>query len=382
MSTSQRLGLWKGARTLVEVGALAAAFVSAFVYRFAFPIPADRVDKLLVLIGPGGAARGRSRCGSSGPTATRGATPPSTTSPTSSWPCPASALVLMVLRFLPATPERRPPVARRDHGELGHRRRPPPPASACCAGCSPSTARRAAASADGMPRRRVLLVGAGRAGVMVAKEIAQRPELGIAPLGFVDDDPAKAGRRVAGLEVLGTTHDLALLAQSTGRDRGHPHHGLGRTRRHPPHRRRLRVGRPGHQDHPGPVRDRRRAGQPQPHPSRVRRGPAGARPGRPRPHLAARPARRQDRDDHRRRRLHRVRAGPPGRPLRPPHDRAGRALRAGPVAHPPRAVRAAPAPRPAALHRRRLRRGTHAAAVRSSTPRRWSSTPPPTSTCR
>jgi FlaA1/EpsC-like NDP-sugar epimerase len=38
-----------------------------------------------------------------------------------------------------------------------------------------------------------MLVGAGQAGVMVAKEIANRPDLGIRPVGFIDDDPTKHG---------------------------------------------------------------------------------------------------------------------------------------------------------------------------------------------
>ena len=67
-----------------------------------------------------------------------------------------------------------------------------------------------------MSARRVLLIGAGRAGVMVGKEISQRPELALQPVGFVDDDPNKAHRRIGGLDVLGTTDDLAMLARTTG----------------------------------------------------------------------------------------------------------------------------------------------------------------------
>ena len=61
-----------------------------------------------------------------------------------------------------------------------------------------------------------LLVGAGRGGVMVAKEIGGRPQLGIAPLGFVDDDLLKAGSVIHGLRVLGPTADIGRIARQTG----------------------------------------------------------------------------------------------------------------------------------------------------------------------
>jgi FlaA1/EpsC-like NDP-sugar epimerase len=58
-----------------------------------------------------------------------------------------------------------------------------------------------------------LLVGAGLAGVQVAKEIANRPELGFHPVGFVDDDPRKLGSVIHGIRVLGTTKSIIQLAQ-------------------------------------------------------------------------------------------------------------------------------------------------------------------------
>lgn len=47
--------------------------------------------------------------------------------------------------------------------------------------------------ATGTARDRVLLIGAGEAGVLVAREIANRPDLGLQPVGFLDDDPLKVG---------------------------------------------------------------------------------------------------------------------------------------------------------------------------------------------
>ncbi len=54
--------------------------------------------------------------------------------------------------------------------------------------------------------RRAVLIGAGRAGVMVAKELVSRAD--IRPVGFLDDDPRKAGALINGLPVLGP---LSLL---------------------------------------------------------------------------------------------------------------------------------------------------------------------------
>jgi FlaA1/EpsC-like NDP-sugar epimerase len=62
-------------------------------------------------------------------------------------------------------------------------------------------------------RRRVLLLGAGRAGSLVARELASRPDLGMRAIGFVDDDRAKHGYRIAGLDVLGTSDDLERLIE-------------------------------------------------------------------------------------------------------------------------------------------------------------------------
>ena len=56
--------------------------------------------------------------------------------------------------------------------------------------------------------REVLIVGAGNGGQLVAAELRRNPELRQAPVGFVDDDPRKQGMRLAGLKVLGTTDEL------------------------------------------------------------------------------------------------------------------------------------------------------------------------------
>jgi FlaA1/EpsC-like NDP-sugar epimerase len=53
--------------------------------------------------------------------------------------------------------------------------------------------------------RRVLVVGAGQAGTMVVREIRRNPQLRMAVVGFLDDDPGKRGKRVTGVPVLGDT---------------------------------------------------------------------------------------------------------------------------------------------------------------------------------
>ncbi len=67
-------------------------------------------------------------------------------------------------------------------------------------------------AAEGV-RHRVLLIGAGEAGVLVAREIANRPDLNLHPVGFLDDDPLKVGTSIAGLQVLGTTAMVAEVAE-------------------------------------------------------------------------------------------------------------------------------------------------------------------------
>ncbi|MEH3054909.1 MAG: nucleoside-diphosphate sugar epimerase/dehydratase [Patulibacter minatonensis] len=59
--------------------------------------------------------------------------------------------------------------------------------------------------------RTVLIIGAGDGGRLVLREIVRNPGLGMRPVGFVDDDPAKKGLRIDGVRVLGATKDLARI---------------------------------------------------------------------------------------------------------------------------------------------------------------------------
>jgi FlaA1/EpsC-like NDP-sugar epimerase len=53
--------------------------------------------------------------------------------------------------------------------------------------------------------RGVLIVGAGDGGRLVLREIARNRELGLTPVGFLDDDPRKRGLRIDGVKVRGNT---------------------------------------------------------------------------------------------------------------------------------------------------------------------------------
>ena len=62
-----------------------------------------------------------------------------------------------------------------------------------------------------LKRKSALLVGAGRIGAAIVKEVAGRGDAELDVKGFIDDDRFKKGGSVSGVKVLGTTDDLARL---------------------------------------------------------------------------------------------------------------------------------------------------------------------------
>jgi FlaA1/EpsC-like NDP-sugar epimerase len=64
--------------------------------------------------------------------------------------------------------------------------------------------------------RRVIIAGAGAAGGMVVREILANPQLGLIPVGFVDDDPSKLGLRLGSMPILGKLDQLQEIALREG----------------------------------------------------------------------------------------------------------------------------------------------------------------------
>lgn len=71
-------------------------------------------------------------------------------------------------------------------------------------------------TAGGENARRALIVGAGYSGNRLARSMLSRPEAGLIPVGFLDDDHWKRQRRHYGIPVLGTLEDLPAVARRTG----------------------------------------------------------------------------------------------------------------------------------------------------------------------
>jgi FlaA1/EpsC-like NDP-sugar epimerase len=66
------------------------------------------------------------------------------------------------------------------------------------------------------PESPVLVMGAGSAGAMIVKEMRANPQLGLEPIGFLDDDANKHGVRISGVPVLGGRGDIPDLVEKYG----------------------------------------------------------------------------------------------------------------------------------------------------------------------
>jgi exopolysaccharide biosynthesis polyprenyl glycosylphosphotransferase len=74
----------------------------------------------------------------------------------------------------------------------------------------------------GKPRpgwsRRILVIGAGDLGEIVARVILNHSRWGYQLFGFLDDDPAKRGKTITGVQVLGGLHELRDVVESNSVD--------------------------------------------------------------------------------------------------------------------------------------------------------------------
>jgi len=63
-------------------------------------------------------------------------------------------------------------------------------------------------SKAGVWQRSILILGAGRTGEMILERIKENKNMGYRPIGFLDDDEAKLGKRVGGVKVLGRLSEI------------------------------------------------------------------------------------------------------------------------------------------------------------------------------
>ena len=64
--------------------------------------------------------------------------------------------------------------------------------------------------------RRVLIVGAGRAGELLVRDMLSDPSYHSRPVGFIDDDPVKRKMKIHGIPVAGTIDEIKQVADRLG----------------------------------------------------------------------------------------------------------------------------------------------------------------------
>jgi FlaA1/EpsC-like NDP-sugar epimerase len=62
--------------------------------------------------------------------------------------------------------------------------------------------------------RRTLIVGAGDAGALVARELQKSSQLNLLPIGFLDDDPAKQNHEIYGVSVIGKMEQITSVLEN------------------------------------------------------------------------------------------------------------------------------------------------------------------------
>ncbi|WP_284693571.1 polysaccharide biosynthesis protein [Anoxybacillus kestanbolensis] len=63
-------------------------------------------------------------------------------------------------------------------------------------------------------KKRTLIIGAGAAGTMVARQLLTSREPDLCPIAFIDDDRTKQKLHILGIPVLGTTNDIAYVVKA------------------------------------------------------------------------------------------------------------------------------------------------------------------------
>ena len=71
-----------------------------------------------------------------------------------------------------------------------------------------SETRSASAKPHARKANNVLVIGAGDAGALVVREMQRNPQLGLHPVGYLDDDPGKQKHQIHGVPVVGKLNDL------------------------------------------------------------------------------------------------------------------------------------------------------------------------------
>jgi FlaA1/EpsC-like NDP-sugar epimerase len=71
-----------------------------------------------------------------------------------------------------------------------------------------SETRTANAKPHAVKAKKVLVIGAGDAGALVVREMQKNPQLGLHPIGYLDDDPGKQKHQIHGVPVVGKLNDL------------------------------------------------------------------------------------------------------------------------------------------------------------------------------
>jgi FlaA1/EpsC-like NDP-sugar epimerase len=66
--------------------------------------------------------------------------------------------------------------------------------------------------------KKVLIVGAGQAGTLLAREMLRHPDSGLHPAGYLDDDRNRRGQEILGFPVLGNISDLISVTAAHGID--------------------------------------------------------------------------------------------------------------------------------------------------------------------